>query len=283
MKDVPCLVYAAIPCTCGEMIDTSWTFNGKEIQTSPMWPCAGEAGKYITYHCYSCGKEIKKDISELKCEEPTTIGTLSYICDSDGNFSWKCPVHGVWERTVSTLNDEAEVYQTVENNGVGICCAAEMFDQQARMESAKKNGVSKCICCNRICPNDEVEKLAYKGEDDSFPRELAICEYCFENDDALACLSDRCYECGRCSLDEQFSQTSDFAKPYAMASKCFYIQNVDVDDDGCYLGFEIACHKTNQIVAEVESCMMDDEYVSEEFSDTEDYDDEEFYDEEDFE
>ena len=78
--------------------------------------------------------------------------------------------------------------------------------------------------------------VAYKGEDDSFPRELAICEYCFENDDALACLSDRCYECGRCSLDEQFSQTSDFAKPYAMASKCFYIQNVDVDDDGHFLG-----------------------------------------------
>jgi len=283
VTDKACRIYGVIPCSCGSTINESWEFNGSTIQSAPMWPCAGEPGKYVVYRCYSCGKEIKKDISELRCDSDITIGMLTYVCDSNGNFSWKCPVHGIYMTSVDSLGSDEKIYHAVEESGIGICCAQEKRIQESRMESAMKYGTSKCICCNRVCPNDEVAKLPYKGNDATLPAELAICEQCFETEDALMELEDKCMECEKCSYSDQFSM-SEFYSENAIAGKCFYIQNVNIDDEGNYSGFELVCHKTNQTVAEVESNVVieEDEYDLSYFAE-EDYEEDDSYEGEDFE
>lgn len=255
MYKPPFGIHAMLPCDCGRCI-TYWLYGDDETTLHPMWPKTCVPGETIVYRCWHCGKEIEKNVEDVRCDIPTDFGVVSYTLDSHGLLSWLCPAHGRWELKVGNLPDDREVYLNVVN-GMGLCCAEASVRQKKAEQGGETEAEVKCIACNRTMPARELVFFPHIKGDGCETETLPICRSCWYDHEDFFTMEDECAECGRC--DDDTVSPGDYDDPTCAGFRRMAVQNVEEDGEGGCTGFELVCTTSGTVLAHVESRYEDDE------------------------
>ena len=257
MYTPPFSIHAMLPCVCGHC-STFWFYGDDETRKNPMWPKSCVPGKTIVYRCWHCGKEIEKKVEEVRCDIPTDFGAVSYTLNSHGLLDWLCPAHGRQEIRIENMTDDQEAYLSTAQNGFGLCCAIALLRQNRKAAGQETEAMAKCVVCNKSIPAREMVFFPHISEDDCEVGKLPICRSCWYDHEDLYSMEDECANCDQCQ-DEPVVSPGDYDEPSCESFQRMALQNVEMDDDGNCVRFELVCRKSGTVLSRVESFVDEDD------------------------
>lgn len=177
------LIKDAIPCTCDNKVEHEWGEPGTTAYPMFIWR---KKGLKVYYKCFKCGA-----IKEISLREAITDKYEYVAVNSNGELSWKCPIHGYHLHEIPSTKAPDEIMEAIgqmaERGYKQPCCILEQMRYDNDVTTAQK----MCVHCNKPDAIETLYKIPCSAQ---LPCDLHICANCLDHKDESSLAYKLCVE-----------------------------------------------------------------------------------------